>query len=146
MKQTRNKHSPAFTVAKRPSPSWPADLRSIPVRFTPGKGPWWKEPRSYLPPISQEKAKEAQINHLYRHRLKVERRRSMSRSIRRAMIDRDHQQLSLVRSILLDVSRASVYYRPVPRAEDLEYGPDGPSVFEDPLLRLQPGCCNRAIW
>ena len=45
----------------------------------------------------------------------------MSRSIRRAMIDRDHQQLSLVRQcILLDVSRAS-YYRPVPtRAEDLE--------------------------
>ena len=38
------------------------------------------------------------------------------------MIDRDHQQLSLVRQcILLDVSRASVYYRPVPtRAEDLE--------------------------
>ena len=46
----------------------------------------------------------------------------MSRSIRRAMIDRDHHQLSLVRQcILLDVSRASVYYRPVPtRAEDLE--------------------------
>ena len=46
----------------------------------------------------------------------------MSRSIRRAMIDRDHQQLSLVRQcILLDVSRASVYYRSVPtRAEDLE--------------------------
>ena len=44
----------------------------------------------------------------------------MSRSIRRAMIDRDHQQLSLVRQcILLDVT--SVYYRPVPtRAEDLE--------------------------
>ena len=35
---------------------------------------------------------------------------------------RDHQQLSLVRQcILLAVSRASVYYRPVPtRAEDLE--------------------------
>ena len=46
----------------------------------------------------------------------------MSRSIRRAMIGRDHQQLSLVRQcILLDVSRASVYYRSVPtRAEDLE--------------------------
>ena len=46
----------------------------------------------------------------------------MSRSIRRAMIDRDHQQLSLVRQcILLDVSWASVYYRSVPtRAEDLE--------------------------
>ena len=45
----------------------------------------------------------------------------MSRSIRRAMIDRDHQQLSLVRQCILLVSRASVYYRPVPtRAEDLE--------------------------
>jgi putative transposase len=38
------------------------------------------------------------------------------------MIDRDHNQLSLVRQCnLLDVSRASVYYRPAPtRAEDLE--------------------------
>ncbi len=45
----------------------------------------------------------------------------MSRSIRQALIDRDRQQLSLVRQcILLDVSRAWVYYRPVPtRAEDL---------------------------
>ena len=46
----------------------------------------------------------------------------MSRSIRRAMIDRDHQQLSLVRQCtLLNISRASVYYRSVStRAEDLE--------------------------
>ena len=46
----------------------------------------------------------------------------MSRSIRQAMIDRDHCQLSLVRQCsLLDVSRAWVYYRPVPtRAEDLD--------------------------
>ncbi len=46
----------------------------------------------------------------------------MSRSIRQAMIDRDHRQLSLVRQCkLLNVSRAWVYYRPVPvRAEDLE--------------------------
>ncbi len=46
----------------------------------------------------------------------------MSRSQRQAMIDRDHRHLSLVRQcILLAVSRASVYYRPVPtRAEDLE--------------------------
>jgi len=38
------------------------------------------------------------------------------------MIDRDHRQLSLVRQCkLLSVSRAWVYYRPVPvRAEDLE--------------------------
>ena len=46
----------------------------------------------------------------------------MSRSMRQAMIDRDHRQLSLVSQCsLLDVSRASVYYRPVPtRAKDLE--------------------------
>ncbi len=46
----------------------------------------------------------------------------MSRSMRQAMIDRDHRQLSLVRQCsLLNVSRASVYYRPVAtKAEDLE--------------------------
>ncbi len=46
----------------------------------------------------------------------------MSRNQRKAMIDRDHDQLSLVRQCnLLDVSRASVYYRPAPpKAEDLE--------------------------
>ena len=46
----------------------------------------------------------------------------MSRNQRQAMIDRDHDQLSLVRQCtLLEVSRASVYYRPAPpRAEDLE--------------------------
>ncbi len=45
----------------------------------------------------------------------------MSRSMRQAMIDRDHRQLSLVGQCrLLDVSRAWVYYRPVPtRTEDL---------------------------
>ena len=69
MKQTRNKHSPAFKAkvalaalaGKRPSPSWPADLRSIPVRFTPGKGPWWKEPRSYLPPIRNPRRKPRKL-------------------------------------------------------------------------------------
>ena len=46
----------------------------------------------------------------------------MTRSMRQAMIDRDHRQLSLVRQCsLLDVSRASVYYGPVPpRTQDLE--------------------------
>jgi len=45
----------------------------------------------------------------------------MSRNQRQAMIDRDHDQLSLVRQCtLLEVSRASVYYRPAPpRSEDL---------------------------
>ena len=46
----------------------------------------------------------------------------MSRNQRQALIERDPDQLSRVRQCnLLDVSRASVYYRPVPaRAEDLE--------------------------
>ncbi len=46
----------------------------------------------------------------------------MNRSLRHAMIDRGHKQLSLVRQCaLLNISRAWVYYRPVStRAEDLE--------------------------
>ena len=46
----------------------------------------------------------------------------MSREQRQSMIDRDHDQLSLVHQCnLLEVSRASVYYRPAPpKAEDLE--------------------------
>ncbi len=46
----------------------------------------------------------------------------MMREQRQAMIDRNHQHLSLVRQCtLLGVSRASVYYRPAPtREEDLE--------------------------
>ena len=46
----------------------------------------------------------------------------MNRSLRQAMIDRGHKQLSLVRQCtLLNISRAWVYYRPVStRAEDLE--------------------------
>ncbi len=46
----------------------------------------------------------------------------MSRYQRKRMIDRAHPQVSLSRQCaLLDISRASVYYRPVPtRAEDLE--------------------------
>ena len=46
----------------------------------------------------------------------------MTRKQRQALIDRDRHQLSLVRQCtLLTISRASLYYRPVPtRAEDLE--------------------------
>ena len=46
----------------------------------------------------------------------------MSRKQRQAMIDRDHNQLSLVRQCtLLDISRSSLYYQPtLPRTEDLE--------------------------
>jgi len=46
----------------------------------------------------------------------------MSRKQRQARIDREHNELSLVRQCtLLDISRASLYYQPTPpRAEDLE--------------------------
>ena len=46
----------------------------------------------------------------------------MSRKERQVMIDRQHNQLSLVRQCtLLDISRGSVYYQPTPtRTEDLE--------------------------
>ncbi len=46
----------------------------------------------------------------------------MSRKQRQGMIDRQHNQLSLVRQCtLLDISRGSVYYQPTPtRTEDLE--------------------------
>ena len=64
----------------------------------------------------------------------------MSRKERQAMIDRQHNQLSLVRQCtLLDISRGSVYYQPTPtRTEDLELmSLDGPPIPEDPLLRFQ---------
>jgi len=72
----------------------------------------------------------------------------MSRKQRQAMIDREHNQLSLVRQCsLLRVSRASLYCQPTPpRTQDLELmalmDRQYPSATlragsEDPLLRFQ---------
>ena len=81
MKQTRNKHSPAFKAkvalaalaGEETIAQLAADLRSIPVRFTPGKGPWWNLLFA-TNQKSQEKARKLRLTS-YRHigQLKVER-------------------------------------------------------------------------
>ena len=38
-----------------------ADLRSIPVRFTSGKRPWWKELRSFLPTTTSPRRKPRRL-------------------------------------------------------------------------------------
>ena len=70
MKQTRKKHSPAFKAkvalaalqGRRPSPNWPGDSRFIPARFTSGKRPWWKDPRSYLPTTTRLRIRPRRLN------------------------------------------------------------------------------------
>ena len=86
MSQERSKHSPSFearvaleaikgeeTVAQLVLRR--KDTRSIPARYTAGKGHWWRVHQGYFDQKTQEKAKDAQIDQLYRHigQLKVER-------------------------------------------------------------------------
>ena len=66
----------------------------------------------------------------------------MSRSQRRAMIDREEPKLSLVRQCaLLGISRSSLYYLPTEAgAEDMELmAPHRPTVPEDTFLRRPEG-------
>ena len=60
MKQTRNKHSPAFkakvALAALAGEETIAQLAS---RFE--VHPWWKEPRSYLPPIRNPRRKPRKL-------------------------------------------------------------------------------------
>ena len=70
--------------------------------------------------------------------------RVVSRSQRRAMIDREEPKLSLVRQCaLLGISRSSLYYLPTEAgAEDLELmAPHRSTVPEDTFLRLQKDDC-----
>ena len=92
-----------------------------------------------MPQKSQEKAKEAQLTTSTGTSLKVG-ARSMSRSIRRAMIDRDHQQLSLVRSC---GRQPGLSVLPAGTDQGLELMALMDRVFEDPLLRLQEDVVSR---
>ena len=60
MKQTRNKHSPAFK-AKVALAALAGEETIAQTIATPGKGPWWKEPRSYLPPIRNPRRKPRKL-------------------------------------------------------------------------------------
>ena len=68
----------------------------------------------------------------------------MSRSQRRAMIDREEPKLSLVRQCaLLGISRSSLYYLPT-EGRRRGHGVDGshrPTVPKDTFLRLQKDDC-----
>ena len=163
MKQSRRKHGRAFkakvalaalrgdqTISELASRfeihptlihTWKKQLvESAPQLFRPGHG-------------QQGKGQEELVAKLYQQigQLTVERDffvrevRSMSRHERRAMIDRGHHELSVVRECeLLDISRSSAYYSPV-QADEYELELMG-LVDKQYLLTPFYGSRKMAVW
>ena len=139
MKQTRKKHSPVFKAKVALSGlHGEQTIAELASRFEvhPSQIHAWKKALTQGAPHlfengagRQEKDQEVLTAQLYQQigQLKVERifchgARVVSRSQRRAMIDREEPKLSLVRQCaLLGISRSSLYYLPTEAgAEDLE--------------------------
>ena len=164
MKQTRKKHSPGFkakvALAALQREHTITELASR-YEVHPSQIHAWKKALVQGAPHlfkigagRQEKEQEALTAELYQsfrgrsssrwNGIFVTELRVVSRSQRRAMIDREEPKLSLVRQCaLLGLSRSSLYYLPTEAgAEDLELmALHRPTAPEDTSLRLQKDGC-----
>ncbi|HZA21361.1 MAG TPA: IS3 family transposase [Dehalococcoidia bacterium] len=137
MKQSRKKHSPVFKAkVALEALKGEETAAEIAHRFEvhPSQVRTWKralvEGAAGLFSGDLDREKEVEqtlIAQLYQHigQLKVERDflkkqvRSLSPEQRRALVDRQHPSLSVVRQCaLLGISRSSVYYQPVPASQE----------------------------